>query len=467
MTVEKLLEVLAMTPAETVKELQTSSYSKLPKWTDLVKQYDPMQHNIWNTTMYPPRKNDAQQDDFKRTSFALQKLAVKRIAQSMFSTPVNRSYEYDKNKTNEAEAVALLEKLYRTMNYIDSENIERCKKLNASCQIATIWRVQETPTIIGTETSKFKLSCKTYSEMDGYKLYAINDTFGDLLVLSIGFSDTDNAEHMYTYINIPEKAEYRHYVKTGEWVLDMEKPNGSKPLEIFPVVYINIAEPVWGGDAGTVLVEQLEEMESYQGLYIKRNALPTFTLDYGEITKGTKSTAEESSSDARRVVVVGKGGSMQDVTWEGAGKSVSERFDRIRNAYFEQIQVPDTSFANMIKSNTSAENKELIFADAKANAEDLGGEWEKLFYNEMMIVKKFAGVMFSKYAKVFETISVRSIISPYSINTKKERAEYVAVAGDAMSLETKIKVLDEVDDIQAEVDLIQGQDSAAANQLMP
>jgi hypothetical protein len=462
MTTEKLIEILSLQPADIVKELQISSYVGLPKWSDLVKEYDPMKHNIWDSTKYPAKLNEVNQDDFKRTSLALQKLAVNRIAQSMFSTPVQRNYKYDKDSDSAQQAVNVLEEIYGIKNYIDSENIERCKKLNASCQIATVWRAQELPTIIGEETSKFTLSHKTYSEMDGYQLYPINDSFGGLLCISIGYTDTDNVEHMHIYINIPDKAEYRHYMKTGEWILDTE--NSNSKLEVFPVVYMNIEEPVWGGSAGTVLVEQLEEMESYQGLYIKRNALPTFTLDYGEIEAGKKSTTEETSNDARRVILVGKGGIMQDVTWEGAGKSVNERYQRLRNAFFEQIQVPDTSFANMIQSNTSAENKELIFADAKAKARDLGGEWEKMFYNELEIVKKFVSVMFSSYAKELEIISVKSVIQPYSIKTKKENAEYVALAGNAMSTDTKVRVLNEVDDVQAEVDLIEGALSAEANQ---
>jgi hypothetical protein len=465
MTTERLIEILAMPSTdEIIKALSVSSFTTLPKWSDSLKEYDPMKHSIWDINKYPEKKTEKGVDDFKRTALGLQKLAVNRVAQAMFSAPVIRSYNYDRDSTTAQEAAALLEELYRTQNYMDGENIERCKKLNACCQIATVWRVQEKQVMIGAETSKFKLSHKTYSEMDGYKLYPILDTFGDLLVLSIGYTDTDKVEHMYVYANL-EKPEARHYLKlNGVWGLD--ETTAKTQLEVFPVVYMNIAEPVWGGKPGTVLVEQLEEMESYQGLYIKRNALPTFTLDYGEIAQGKQTTKDEQSSDSRRIIRVGKGGNMQDVTWKGAGEAVDSRYQRIRNAYFEQIQVPDTSFANMIKSNTSAENKELVFADAKAKARDLGGEWEKLLYLEMEIVKKFAGIMFTKYNKELELMSVRSTIQPYSIKTKKEAGEYVAVAGDAMSLETKVKILGEVDDIQSEVELIQEGNSAAANQIL-
>jgi hypothetical protein len=360
--------------------------------------------------------------------------------------------------------VAILEELYKTHAHIDSENIERCKKLNASCQVCSLWSVVETPMRINGEESKYKLKCKSYSEIDGYTLYPITDQNDDLLVLSIGYKDIDNNEFFVVVANL-EKPEWRLYTSNEKgWEL---LPENKKSLEVFPIVYININEPVWGGDSGTEKVEQLEEMESYQGLYIKRNAVPSFTLDMGEKELGSrKSTATTSTDDARRIIKVGKGGQMTDVTWDGAAEAVSNRYERLRNAFFEEIQVPDTSFANMISSNTSAENKELVFADAKAKAEDLGGEWERLFYEELLIVKSFAKVMFPAYSNEFDAISVRSVIQPYSIKTKKETAEYVSLAGNAMSLETKVRSLGEVDDVSTEVELIQEQNSTETNQLI-
>ena len=459
MTTETLTEKLLLEPSELVAALQVSDYV-VPKWSDLEKQYDPMLHSIFDTTKYPAKLDDNNTDDFKRTPLALQKLATNRISQSMFATPVERVYSYDNESEQANEGVNILEQLYRTTNFIDAENIERAKQLNSTCQMVTVWSVYEKQLTIGNETTPLTLNHNTYSELNGYKLYPILDQNGNMLVISIFYTNTSDEDVMEVYTNGDVK-EYRKYVKSDDWVLDELV---SKPLTFFSCVYANRKEPVWGGDAGTALVEQLEEMESYQGLYIKRNALPTFVLDYGDVT-GSPSNATESSSDSRRIITVGKGGSMADVTWGGSESATNTRYARIRNAYFEQIQMPDLSFANMINSNTSADNKELIFSDAKAKARDLAGEWEQLFYAEMIIVKEFAKVMFPKYSTTFDSISVRSVIHPYSVRSKKETAEYIATASDSMSLQTKIRILSEVDDIAQEVDLINIENGAAANQL--
>ena len=73
-------------------------------------------------------------------------------------------------------------------------------------------------------------------------------------------------------------------------------------------------------------------------------------------------------------------------------------------------------------------------------------------------------IMFSSLATPLETMSIRSVIKPYSIRTKLENAEYVSTAGNSMSLETKIKILDEVDNVQDEVDLINKENALNANQ---
>jgi len=460
MTKEKLQEIL-QNPVidEVIEALKVSSFN-VPKWADLKKEYDPLEHTIWDENIYPPKLDtNNQQDDFKRTALALQKLAVSRIAQAMFSTPTERIYNYDKDSEVLKKAVDILEQVYRVNNYIDSTNIERGKQVNAACEAVTVWKVYDKQNLVEGEQVDLKLTHTVYSAINGYEIYANQDDNQELLVVSIGYKDADDVEFLDVYINL-DTPEFRRYVKLDEWEIAEGFP---VKLEVFPVVHIWIPEPVWGGEAGTNLVEQLEEMESYQGLYIKRNALPTFTIDYGDIPGGTVSGDEESSNDSRRIIKLGKGGSMSDVTWEGADAAITSRYNRIRNAFFEQVQMPDISFANMINSNTSAENKELLFSDAKAKARDLGGEWEKMFFQELEIVKKFIGIIFGREADL-EQITIRSQIRPYSIKSKKETAEYVALAGQSMSLNTKVSTLGEVDDINQEVETIEQEQSAQANQ---
>jgi len=465
MTLAELEIILAFSkPADQVKALQVSSF-EVPSWEDLRVQYDAAEHPINDITKYPPKLNDNKVDDFERTPLALQKLAVNRLSQAMFATPVKRIWNYDRNNEAIEKAVNVIEEIYRVQNNIDSENLERAKKNNASCEVVTVWTAIEKPNqVLDLPVSNMKLVHKTYSSMDGYSIYANVDPYGEYVVISIGYKakvlnekgEFEEREFFDVYTN-EESPKFIGFVNTGEWEVDTEN---SKSLELFPVVHTWMPEPAWGGVAGSEKVYQLEKQESYQGLYITRNALPTFTLDYGDTSGMSKGEVDESAQDSRRIITVGKGGNMQDVTWAGAPESVRDRYERLRNSFFEENQIPDTSFANLINSNTSAENKSLLFADSKARAIDLGGEWTKLFYDETQIVVKFVSIIYPSLRNVLIGVSSRSTIVPYDIKSKKELAEFVATGGDAMSLETKVRELDVVEDIQKEVDIIQGEASA-------
>lgn len=461
MTREELQEILDKSPEDILKDLKKSSFT-IPDWTALEKQYNPMKHKIWDKTAYPAKPDEKQNDDFKRTAYGLQELAVSRMSQAMFSRPVTRLYNFDETNESQKKAIDILEQLYRVENFIDSSNLERAVMVNASCQMVTVWKAFEHPLRIENEDSKFILSHSSYSAMEGYEIYVRTDENDVILYVYIAYKDEEDKEKVDIYVNGGiNSSELHRFEKIGEW--DYVKGYPKKDLFPFPVVHTWIKEPVWKGDAGTNLVEGLEEQESYQGMYIKRNSLPTFTLDYGE-NPGTVSTSEESSSDSRRIIVVGKGGAMKDVTWAGAGDAVESRHLRLRNAFFESAQIPDISFANLLNSNTSAENKTLLFTDSKARAKQLGGAWEKLFHQELKIVLEFAKVMFPKYKEAFNSISVRSEINPYSVNTKKDTAEYISLAGGSMSQSTKVRLLGEVDNVDEEVQRIEAENSVNANQ---
>ena len=461
MTVEQLQAILVLPTGEMVKGLQVENPT-VPLWTDLLKQYDVEQHDIFDTVKYPPKLNDNNQDDLKRTGLALQKLVVDRLAQSMFGTPVKRTYNSPIESETTNTVISLIEEVYGVRNNIDTSNIERAKQLNAACQIVTVWKVKEKPQMYNGEQSKYKLTHKSYSEMNGYKIYPIFDNDGDILAISIYHTDTDNIEHQVTYLNT-ETPSVITLVKLDDWV---EIPEATKPLTIFPCIYQSYTAPVWGGNGGTLLVSQLEEVESFDGLYVKRNSLPTFLLDFGETSGRARTNTEEKQMDSRHIVVVGKGGKMQDVTWAGAGVAVENRVRRLRNAFFEQCQVPDTSFTHMIQSNTSAENKELVFADVKAKAKDLGGEWAKFFYEELEIVKHFLSVILPSYTQELMQLSVKSTIVPYNVQSRKETADYVATAGGSMSLATQVRVLGEVDNVDNEITKIEEEKSADTNLLV-
>ena len=469
MTADKLVSILSLEPKEIISKLSESSFD-LPLWSELKKQYYPNEHAIrTNLQRYPIITNpETGADDMKRITRSLQMLACDRMAQTMFSSPSRRIYSYDEDSEQEKLAVEVIEELYKTQNNINGENIERAKKVHASCQAATIWYTQpKEQKVKGLET-KFKLKHTTYSEIDGYVLYPIIDQYRDLLVLSISYTDSEDVEHFDIYANLESPLVIR-YVKSGEWQLEKGTPQNPNPktLSFFPVVYKKIDAPVWGGDSGTSKVETIEETLSYRAMYIKANSVPLAYMDFGEVPPGSKgSTNTESNNDKKRLVRVGKGGKIEYVVWDVNNGTVDSQIKDLEAAFFSDNQIPDTSFANMIKSNTSADNKEIVLTDCKGKAIDMAGEWVEVFNTELKdIVFEYAKVMFPSLSAALDNISVRTVVTPYNVRTKKENAEIVATAGNAMSTETKVRLIGEVDDIEAEVNKILEDDARDSNNL--
>lgn len=461
MTAEELDIILTLPPADAVQLLRVTEYKGIP-WKELEPQYEPMQHSIMTDLQrYPQVLNEKGVDIFPRTVYALQKIACKRVAQSMFANAAIRNYNYKQNDQSHANAVSAIEDLLTNHVSIDTINVERAKKLCATCQVATIWSTYEGDEyFVGEDSTNIHIKATIYSEDEGYTLYPQYDPNGRLLIMSIAYNIGGN-EYLTAYTNTESPKMLHYQMVAGR----MEMAEGF-PMEIlvFPVVYITAKEPAWGGLAGTNLVEQLESMESHDGYYLQENAAPVFGIDYGELPdNATRAEDPKQEVMARKVFDLGKGGKIHAVTWEGMKDASSARFKRIREHFFEQNQIPDTSFANLLGSRTSADNKELVFTDARAAAKDVSGEWVVAFAAEFKILKTFASVMFPKLSEPLKRISCRTEIRPYAVNTDLDNAEMIMRAGDAMSLNTKIRILNKVTDVAQEAAAILEEQKSAAN----
>lgn len=429
-----------------VTELRKASITT-PTWSNLSIQLDPLKHSIYNTVLYPVQANNNGVDDFKRVGLGMQKLAVKRLSQSLFSTPVRRIYTYDQSNAVAKEAVAILENVIKNELVIDQLNTERSKSLFSACHIANIVYITNEEMIVNGVKSNKKINIKYYSDDKGYTLYPCFDENDKLERISIFSIDLLGVQRLITYT---AELIIKYKAINGKWFVE-----DSQSVSFMSATYLSIKDPAWGGQSGTEIVEQLEELLAYQGYYIARNSIPTFCVNRGKLTPGSKqSTAEEDTDDDKRFIIVGEGGSVTDVTWVGATEAIKEKQQYLTNQFWDLIQVADISYSKLLSSNTSADNKELVLADSKSNAYDLAGEFVKLFYDENKIIKKYLKVLFPMYAEQFDNITIRTEILPFSVKSNSENADYIFKAGSSMSLETRIRILGEVDDVETEAKLI-------------
>lgn len=160
----------------------------LPSWDVLLRDYEPSLHKIVSDKSGRKDKirKDGTKDEAARIYLGLEKLLVKRMTEFMFAIPVKRIYHNTEGNETRQKIAKAIESVYKYAR-IDSENIKRGNAYFASCEIFTIWYVVRKQNTLYGFDSKYKLKCKTYSPMDGVKLYPLIDELDDMLAMSFEY----------------------------------------------------------------------------------------------------------------------------------------------------------------------------------------------------------------------------------------------------------------------------------------
>lgn len=161
----------------------------VPSWDELIKDYEPTLHAIVSDTITrkDKTKSDGTTEKASRIYIGLEKLLTKRMTEFMFSIPVKRVYHNIEDNETRQQIAKAIENIYKYAR-IDSENIKRGNAYFASCEVFTIWYTVENPNSLYGFQSRFKLKCKTYSPMEGVRLYPLLDELGDMIAMSFEYS---------------------------------------------------------------------------------------------------------------------------------------------------------------------------------------------------------------------------------------------------------------------------------------
>lgn len=173
---------------EVINDLKEKTVA-VPSWSKLINDYEPKLHTIVSDTVTRKDKikSDGTVEKASRIYIGLEKLLTKRITEFMFSIPVRRVYHNIEDNEIKQQIAKAIENIYKYAR-VDSENIKRGNNYFASCEVFTIWYAVENPNTLYGFKSKYKLKCKTYSPMDGTKLYPLLDELDDMVAMSFEYS---------------------------------------------------------------------------------------------------------------------------------------------------------------------------------------------------------------------------------------------------------------------------------------
>ena len=404
--------------SETIDMLKNKSVS-VPSWDKLVKDYEPTMHEILSdtTTLKDKIRADGQLDKSSRIIIGMEKLHVRRLSEFTFSIPVKRVYHnVDDNKLRK-DIVNAIESVYKNVR-IDSENLKRATALYASCEIFTVWyAVKKRNRLYGFE-SKYKLKCKTFSPMNGVRLYPLLNEMDDMLAMSFEYKKTVKDKEV-TFFETYTKD--KHYIwkqsdGVGKWdvVLTQQTEDGDTTngeeivLMKIPGVYGWRAKPVY--DGLSPIRAEIEYSLSRNSNVIAYNSAPL--LKVVGATKG-----KEDKGESYRVVHCEQGGDVSYVSWSQSVEALKYHVDSMQKMYWMQAQIPDISFDNMKGlGNIGYDARQTLLSDAHLRVGDESGTWIEFFERECNVIKAFLAAINSAWAGEMDNIGVEHIITPYIQN---------------------------------------------------
>lgn len=422
-----LKEIFSLPTSGTIiTELKKKSVT-IPEWGVLLNDYEPTRHKIVHDMVgrRDRQRSDGVLEKASRIYIGMEKLLSHRYNEYTFSIPVKRVYSsIEGNETRIAIANAI-EAIYKHAR-IDSMNLKRGLSYYAACEIFTIWyTVQHKNTLYGFP-SEYKLKSKTYSPMDGTKLYPLIDEMDDMLAMSFEYSKTDGEKTVTFFETFTAD---RHYL----WKLDGKSADGwsevlrSKDeegklfsgeaisIEKIPGAYLFRPAPVYHGL--TYLREEMEYSLSRNSDVIAYNSAPVLKIT-GDVI------GEENKGDTRRAWRLASGGDVSYVSWQQSVNALKYHIDMLVKLFFMQAQMPDVSFDNLKGlGGIGFDARQTLFTDAHLKIGDEAGAWIEFLERECNVIKAFLKKMNVKWASEVDNVSVEHVITPFVQNDEKYEIE--------------------------------------------
>lgn len=438
MNIKELIQRARESGEDIISELCQKSIS-VPPWSSLIKAYDPKLHPVMDTVAYPDivhyeeRVSEYDVDEFgnpkktkvavgpptkvTRIAYDLQRLAVKRTTELCFGVPVKRNYKPQNDR--QREIAKYLEAIFQRAR-IDSVNIDRGRKLFASCEVVTIWYAVKQENDLYGFRSRLKLRCVTYSPMQGDELYPLFDETGDLVALSIAYKRKvkDREESYFDTYTADEHIKWSSEDPEGGDNNKMKIVEDEK-MEVgkIPGIYVYRPTPAW--EDGSPLVYEMEWAVSRNGNYLRENSRPILMAAVSEEMQFGKSPATDEAF--KDILQYPQGSTLQYVTWNQAIENLKFYVYELRQAYFTMLQLPDWSYENMKTTPMSGEARKQLFIDCHLKVKDESGRLIEAFDREVNVVKAFLKLMLTDdYAKDIDALVVENEMTPYTINDEKE-----------------------------------------------
>ncbi|MFK2135355.1 phage portal protein [Bacteroides fragilis] len=427
----------------------------VPSWDKLIKDYEPTMHDIVTDTVTRQNKvrSDGTVEQASRIYVGLEKLLTKRITEFMYSIPVKRIYHNIEGNPTRQQIAKAIEAIYKYAR-IDSENIKRGNAYFASCEVFTIWYTVESPNTLYGFTSKYKLKCKTYSPMDGVKLYPLLDELGDMIAMSFEYTKKVKDEQITFFETYTANMHYKWKQEGSGWELVKSEPVAILKI---PGVYAYCSVPIYHGLS--YIRKEIEYTLSRNSDVIAYNSAPILKIAGG--IKGS-----ENKGESRRVYRVEQNGDVAYVSWAQSIEALKYHVDTLVKLFWSQSQMPDISFENMKSlGNIGFDARQTLLTDAHLKVGDESGAWIEAFERECSVIKAFLKMMNVTWKGEVDNVEVEHVITPFIQNDEKSEIEKWVTASGGKAVVSQLEAIKNLGistDPQETLSQIQKEDETAS-----
>ncbi len=401
----------------------------IPSWSDLLEKYEPTLHEIVHDSINRKDKvkSDGSVEKASRIYVGLEKLLVSRMTEFMFAIPVKRVYHNTEENETRMQIAKAIESVYKYAR-IDSENIKRGNAYFASCEVFTIWYTVENANSLYGFKSKYKLKCKTYSPMDGTKLYPLFDEYWDMVAMSFEYKKKIDNKDVTYFETYTKDIHYRWMQDGGAWIEVKKEP--IRILKI-PGVYGYRFVPIYHGLSD--IRQEIEYTLSRNSDVIAYNSAPIL-----KVVGGIKGI--EDKGESRRIFRVESGGDVGYVSWQQAIEALKYHVETLTNLFWSQSQMPDISFSQMKSlGNIGFDARQTLLTDAHLKVGDESGAWIEFFERETSVIKAFLKEMKKEWADEIDNIEVEHVITPFIQNDEKAEIEKWVSANGGKAVVSQIE----------------------------
>ena len=427
----------------------------VPSWDKLIKDYEPTMHDIVTDTVTRQNKVrcDGTVEQASRIYVGLEKLLTKRITEFMYSIPVKRIYHNIEGNPTRQQIAKAIEAIYKYAR-IDSENIKRGNAYFASCEVFTIWYTVESPNTLYGFTSRYKLKCKTYSPMDGVKLYPLLDELGDMIAMSFEYTKKVKNEQITFFETYTANMHYKWKQEGSGWELVKSEPVAILKI---PGVYAYCSVPIYHGLS--YIRKEIEYTLSRNSDVIAYNSAPILKIAGG--IKGS-----ENKGESRRVYRVEQNGDVAYVSWAQSIEALKYHVDTLVKLFWSQSQMPDISFENMKSlGNIGFDARQTLLTDAHLKVGDESGAWIEAFERECSVIKAFLKMMNVTWKGEVDNVEVEHVITPFIQNDEKSEIEKWVTASGGKAVVSQLEAIKNLGistDPQETLSQIQKEDETAS-----